>query len=185
MHINFTKLICSSILATALCISNLCIGAENSATASQIIKKIEGVYKNRFENGLVSGEKYQSEDIIEIMPYSTDSIYFRISLQFYNGHSCGIYGIAKYRDNAFIYKSGDEQTCTLKISSDENALRITDRLTPTSVSTCSAYCGARGSLSNYDIGVAKKRKIRYEAIILKSKQYTEAVEENKKQSNSK
>ncbi len=188
MHINFRKLICGSILGTALCISNFGIGAENSATASQIIKKIEGVYKERFENALVSGEKYQSEDIIEIVPYSSDSIYFRISLQFYNGHSCGIYGIAKYNENAFIYKSGDEQTeqriCTLKISADENALRITDRLTPTSASTCSAYCGARGSLGKYDVSLDNKRKIRYMPIILKSRQYTEAVDEHKKQANS-
>ncbi|MBR7747082.1 hypothetical protein [Undibacterium baiyunense] len=189
MHINFTKLIYSSILATALCISNFGIGAENTATSSQVIKKIEGVYKERFENALVSGEKYQSEDIIEIVPYSADSIYFRISLQFYNGHSCGIYGIAKYSENTFIYRSGDEQTeqriCTLKISADEKALRITDRLTQTSASTCSAYCGARGSLGKYDVSLDKKRKIRYMPIILKSRQYTEAVDEHKKQANSK
>lgn len=188
MSINLTKLICGSILGTALCISNFCMGAENTVAASQIIKKIEGVYKERYENALVSGEKYQSEDIIEIVPHSPDSIYFRVSLHFYNGHSCGIYGIAKYSDNAFIYKSGDEQTeqriCTLKISTDENTLHITDRLTPTSASTCSAYCGMRGSLGKYNVGLNKKRKIRYMPLILKSRQYAEALEEYKKHANS-
>lgn len=164
-----------------LCLSSACAIAEDASI--ELIKNIEGVYKHRFENGLVSGEKYQSEDIIEIVKYTDNSIYFRVSLQFYNGHVCGIYGIAKYEGNAFVYANNADKTepqaCTLKISADKDALHITDRIDANSSSTCRAYCGMRGSLSDYDISRDKKRKIRYLPIILKSRQYNEAVEEFK------
>jgi hypothetical protein len=172
------------IALTCFCISSSCVASDDTPKSSDLIRKIEGVYKHRFGNGLVSGEKYQSEDIVEIVGYSDDAIYFRASLQFYNGHSCGISGIAKFSNDAFVYKSDMYQTeqkvCTLKISSNSGSLNITDRISAESPSTCSAYCGARGSLSSYEIGQAKKRKIRYMPLILKSRQYVEAVEEYQK-----
>ena len=66
------------------------------------ISEIEGVYKHRFMNGTITPGKapgeadqpYESEDIIEIVRHDQTHIYFRAELQFYNGHTCGIYGIA-------------------------------------------------------------------------------------------
>ncbi|MBC3883267.1 hypothetical protein H8K35_18065 [Undibacterium sp. LX40W] len=166
-------------------ISSACLASDNTSKPSDLIRKIEGVYKHRFGNGLVSGEKYQSEDIVEIVSYSEDAIYFRASLQFYNGHTCGISGIAKFSNDAFVYQSDKYQTeqkvCTLKISSNNGSLNLTDRINAESSSSCSAYCGARGSLANYDISLAKKRNIRYMPLILKSRQYVEAVEEYQKE----
>ena len=166
------------------CVTSSCLASDNTAKPSTLIKKIEGVYKHRFENGLVSGEKYQSEDIVEVVRYSDDAIYFRASLQFYNGHTCGISGIAKFSNDAFVYTSdryqAEPKVCRLTLSSKKGALHITDRADDESSSTCSAYCGARGSLSNYEIAQTKKRKIRYMPLILKSRQYVEAVEEYQK-----
>ncbi len=160
--------------------------ASETATLAQHINEIEGVYKHRFKNGLVTGESYQSEDIIEVIRYSRDAVYFRASLQFFNGHACGIYGIARYADGAFIYKSGQVSqatpACTLKLSVDKHNLHISDRVTANSASTCSAFCGARGSLGHYEISRNKKRKIRYMPLILKSQQYSEAVNDYQKTS---
>lgn len=149
--------------------------------AASEIRKIEGVYKYRFVNGYVDGKKCESEDIIEIVGYQPDSIYFRVELNFANYHSCGIYGIAKFSEGYFLYKEKHGlitgNTCAIKISSDAKNLKITDMVDKNSESTCHYYCGARGSLSHYDIDIKKKRKIRYLPIILKSNQYRAAVDE--------
>src|SRR5258707_8606667 len=47
------------------------------------IKKIEGVYKTRFANSTVHDEHFTSENILEIVPYGGDKIYFRVHLEFY------------------------------------------------------------------------------------------------------
>ena len=154
---------------------------ERELSSLDVIENIEGVYKHRFTNSLVTGEKYQSEDIVEIVRYSSDAIYFRVKLAFYNGHGCGIYGIAKYSEGAFVYKdsfsSDPKEICTLKVIPGQKVLSITDTVDENVQSTCSRYCGARGSLTDYEIEMEKKRKIRYMPIILKSVQYLEAVEE--------
>lgn len=177
-----TGLVYAALAAICLFVPNKGVGAEAPSTA--LIKNIEGVYKSRFENGLVSGETYQSEDIIEIVRYSPETIYFRVSLQFFNGHTCGLSGIAKYVDEAFVYKSEvsspEQRACTLKISAKKDVLHITDRVNADSASTCREYCGIRGSLGDYSIDRSKKRKIRYLPIVLKSRQYIDAVEEFKR-----
>ncbi|GGY77937.1 hypothetical protein GCM10011613_23160 [Cellvibrio zantedeschiae] len=152
-------------------------------TPEDKINSIEGVYKRRFENMLYdgSGEKFTSEDVVEIVRYSSDAVYFRAALKFANGHACSIWGIAKYDNGSYIYKSNEKpivsemQPCTLKISSDNEYLTLTDTLTEDSSGTCRQHCGARGSLSNYKIAISQKRKIRYMPIILKSVQYSESV----------
>ena len=169
-----------------------------SVTASELpatdaIKHIEGVYKHRFKNGIITPGKapmvadtpYQSEDIVEITRYDERRIYVRASLQFYNGHSCGVYGMARYENGAFIYRAlekpyRDAPTCTLKIVRTKDALTLTDRLTPDGVATCKHYCGMRGGLSNYAIPMKARRPIRYTKRIEQSRQYLHAVDELKK-----
>ena len=172
----------AGLLFAAVC-SLPCAAQENALTSSKAIDEIEGVYKHSFSNGLVSGERYRSEDVIEIMKYSPDAIYFRIALQFFNGHSCGIYGIAKFNKGAFVYQNSEDtstdQACTLRIRRDNKWLKITDADDAESFSTCRFYCGMRGSLKDYEISMAKKRQIKYRPLILKSRQYLEAVGEHK------
>lgn len=177
-------MIAVSLLFAAVC-SLPCGAQENTLTSSKAIDAIEGVYKHAFSNGSVSGERYRSEDVIEIMKYSPDAIYFRIALQFFNGHSCGIYGIAKFHEGAFVYQNSDDtstdQACTLRIQRDNKWLKITDAVDAESASSCRSYCGIRGSLRNYEISMAKKRQIKYVPLIQNSRQYLEAVGEFKKQ----
>lgn len=159
----------------------LTCGAEvDTRLASKAIGEMAGVYKQAFANGMVSGEQYRSEDVVEIMRYAPDAIYFRIHLEFFNGHSCGIYGVAKYEQGEFIYKNNDDlsknKVCTLRIRRENQWLKITD-VDERASSTCRFYCGMRGSLSDYQINMEKKRKIKYLPLILKSRQYRAAVEE--------
>lgn len=155
--------------------------ADNTTASSKAISAIEGVYKHSFTNELINGEQFRSEDVIELMRYSPETIYFRIRPNFFNGHSCGIYGIAEYHNGAFIYTKHDDTStklaCTLTIRRQNKSLNITDVVGTESRSSCRLYCGMRGSLMNYDISMTKKRAIKYEPLIKKSRQFHAAVAE--------
>lgn len=160
--------------------------AADNPTAA-LIKELQGVYKFRFINGLVTGEKYQSEDIVEIVPFDDSHIYIRAHLDFANGHQCSIWGIAGYDNGAFVYHEPEETSsgrppCSLKISTTEKNLVLTDIDGTTELSTCRWHCGARGSFSNYSIARSSKRRIRYIERLKASSQYLEAVEAFKNQS---
>jgi hypothetical protein len=154
--------------------------------ALQAMERITGVYKHRFMSGVIvpgtdKDEPYQAEDVIEIVPYDHEHVYVRVHLDFYNGHSCGIYGMARFEDGVFVYRSSmppleDNPACTLKVGEKDGALTLTDRPFPDSARTCEAYCGARRSL-NYEIGMDKRRPIRYLERLIASRQYKEAIDE--------
>lgn len=160
------------------------------ASALKMIKDIEGVYKHRFTNALITPGKapqeqdqsYQSEDIVEVMRHDDQHIYLRAELNFYNGHTCSIYGIARFENKAFVYRApalstDNTQACTLTLTSTPENLHISDRLLADGPATCRDYCGARGSLSDLKIAKTAKRPIRYQQRIIKSRQYQSAVAE--------
>lgn len=157
--------------------------ADKSSAA--LIEDIHGVYKFSFKNSLVTGENYQSEDIVEIVPFDGAHIYIRAHLEFVNGHQCSIWGIAGYEDGIFVYRDPEESiyggpSCSLKISTNENSLMLSDIDNNTGLSTCSMNCGARGSFSDYSIAKSSKRKIRYIERLKASSQYLESVDAFKK-----
>jgi hypothetical protein len=150
--------------------------------AATLINDLQGVYKHRFMGGTYNGsETWQAEDVVEIVPFDDSHIYVRASLEFGNGHLCGIWGIAEYENGAFVYhepeklRQGDP-SCTLKISATNSDLVLTDIDSANEDSTCSMHCGARGSLANYTIARSSKRKIRYLERLKASRQYLEAAD---------
>jgi hypothetical protein len=160
--------------------------ASADSASSQLIAQMQGVYKHRFANAAIAGpgkpdESYQSEDIVEIVRYDDERIYFRAELEFYNGHSCSISGIAKYEQGHFIYHDKQapmpgEPPCTMSISTSGGQLNLTDRVND-SASCHPGHCGARGSLSDYKIATSAKRKIRYMDRLKASNEYKQAVDE--------
>ena len=78
-------------------------------------------------------EPYQAEDVIEIVPYDADHVYVRAHLDFYNGHSCGIAGMARYEHGVFVYRDtlslsvAGYPPCTLKVGVEHGQLTLTDR----------------------------------------------------------
>jgi hypothetical protein len=154
--------------------------AELSATS--LINDLKGVYKYRFMDGTYDGsETWQAENIVEIVPFDDSHIYVRVSLEFGNGHLCGIWGIAEYENNSFVYrepeklKQGDS-SCTLKIFANKKDLILTDIDSANENPTCEMHCGARGSLTNYTIARSSKRTIRYLDRLKASRQYLEAAD---------
>jgi len=171
---------------SAAILAGAAIAALPATPALQAMERIAGVYKHRFMSAVIvpgtdKDESYQAEEVIEIVPYDSEHVYVRVHLDFYNGHSCGIYGMARFEDGAFVYRSAmppveGNPACTLKIEEKNGELTLTDRPFPDSGRTCEAYCGARGSL-NYEIGMDKRRSIRYLERLNASRQYQEAIGE--------
>jgi hypothetical protein len=163
-----------------LCLPFISVAAD--MPASTLINELKGVYKYRFIGGTWDrSETWQAENVVEIVPFDDSRIYIRASLEFGNGHLCGIWGIAEYENNAFVYHEPAElkqgnPSCTLKIFATQTDLVLTDIDGANENSTCSMHCGARGSLSNYTIARSSKRKIRYLERLKASRQYLESVE---------
>ena len=139
------------------------------------VASLAGRYSTTFPNGLVTGEKYTSENIVEILPVSRGAAYVRAHTEWYNGHSCGLYGVAAAEGDRLVYreppgKYGPDH-CTLSIRRIGTKLRMNDD------GSCSAYCGARGTFSNVDLPFASRRRITYVARIRGSQQFKEAMAE--------
>ena len=144
--------------------------------SAAFLMQVAGVYKRQFENGDVKGNKYQSEDILEVVPVDDHAAYVRMDLKFFNGHSGRIYGIAAYGENSLIYdngKKGDDR-CVVEYvwSSDKVMTRADYDKTP----GCRAYHGARGSLDHAEFLVKKKQTVRYMERLKNSREFTEAME---------
>lgn len=162
--------------------------ADTSAVTAA--KAIEGVYKQRFTNGMITpgkapGEQdtpYQSENIVEIVRHDDQHVYVRASLQFYNGHSCSIYGMARHEGDGFVFRDPEPaydggQRCTLTVAQSGDAITLTDRVTPDGVATCKSYCGMRGSLSDVALPMASRRTIRYMERLRESREYRQAAKQ--------
>jgi hypothetical protein len=171
--------------------SALLLAASSSASprddAEALATRMEGVYKHRFESGMVGGDGEPAtvpvmvEDVVEVVRHAPQQIYFRAALNFFNGHACGIHGIATFDNGAFVYRSSefsdsDEPPCTLRIAVRGAELVLDDRTTSKDEDSCHSYCGTRGTLSDYRIEMKRKRPIRYLERLKASRQYKEAVE---------
>jgi len=139
--------------------------------------RIAGVYKEQFQNALVNGEKYQSEDILEVVPVDSNAAYVRMDLEFSNGHSSRIYGIATYGRNSLVYengKTGDEHCVVEYVWSNDSVVTRADyEKTP----GCSFYHGARGTLEGAKFSVTKRSDIGYMQRLKNSREFKEAMEE--------
>src|SRR6476660_3949917 len=94
-HLRAT-VIAAIVMATAVCTVAL--------SADFNIDSLAGVYRKTFANGNIDGGKYQSEDILEIVKVSPTTAYIRTHLEFFNGHVCNIWGVARLEGDALVYR---------------------------------------------------------------------------------
>lgn len=148
-----------------------------AAAPASPVTSLAGRYSKHFQNGMVDGSKFWSDDVVEIVPVDATHAYFRAELAFYNGHSCSIAGIAKTAGNKLIYSEKQPSydggpSCRLTITTKGKNLLLDD-----GEGSCQAYCGARGSLSGFDfIPLSSKRPIGYMARLKGSSQYKGAID---------
>lgn len=131
---------------------------------------IAGVYKERFKNGDVSGGVYQSENILEIVPYNNGAVYFRTDLEFFNGHSCALSGIAHAISDGYIFKEKSEN-CEFTLQARDGKITFYDKDGQCRRNTC----GARGSYNGIFFTTSQKRPIRYMERLKSSLQYRAAI----------
>src|SRR5215218_7625700 len=65
---------------------------------------LAGRYYSQFPNALVSGEKYTGENIVEVVQVAPRAAYVRVHLDYYNGHTCGLNGVAKSQGDALVVR---------------------------------------------------------------------------------
>lgn len=172
-------------MKVVLMLAALALPAAAAATpAARLIGDIEGVYKHRFINRIIvpgkPDEKYEAEDVVEVVRHDDRHIYVHAALTLDNGHHCGFHGIAGYENGVFVYHDpnphlSDKQACVVTIAARGETLTLTDRATPNGPSTCQSLCGARGSLGDYAIAASKKSPIDYMPKLKATKQYRQAV----------
>ena len=147
-----------------------------AAAPASPVTSLAGRYSKHFQNGMVDGSKFWSDDVVEIVPVDAAHAYFRAELAFYNGHSCSIAGVAKAVGNKLVYREKQASydggpTCRLAITTKGKSLLLDD-----GDGSCQSYCGARGSLSGFDfIPLSSKRPIGYMARLKGSSQFKQAI----------
>ncbi|MFM0373554.1 hypothetical protein [Paraburkholderia aspalathi] len=147
--------------------------------AQELLGTVSGVYKRKFKNGDTSGDTYQSEDIFEFVPVSPFAAYFKLHLEFYNGHECNVAGITEYKAvDAFVFQDPEGPNgnrCLLSIKLDGNTVSFND---PNG--NCMKFCGARGGFGREGFDLSQRRKIRYMPVIEKSADYINAMRDYEK-----
>jgi hypothetical protein len=150
------------------------------ASRAPDLDQMAGVYKQRFANGDVSGDKYTSEDIFELVKITPRTAYFRIHGEFYNGHTCDLWGVADLEADALTYHgSADYQgdPCVLKFSVNTEGIIVND----VGGACRDESCGERGGYgmgAQVDYPFTTRRTIRYMPLILKSPEYAEALKQH-------
>jgi hypothetical protein len=152
--------------------------------ATKLINEVEGVYKHRISERIaVPGkpdEKYDAENVVEVVRHDHEHIYLGASITSDNGRRCSFHGVAAYENGAFIYRDpnpdlSDKQSCMVTLSLKGDTLLLTDRETPNGPHTCKTVCGTRGSLGDYVIAASSKAKITYLPKLKASSEYRLAV----------
>lgn len=140
------------------------------------IASLQGVYKNRFIGQYVAGEKYESDDVLELVALTPSEAYVRIHLEFDNGHTCDLWGVAERSGELLLYHgrlSYGERPCELSLRTDGKSITLEDR-----DGICRASsCGSRGSYSGASFDITKRRSIKYMDRLTSSWQYKTAIEE--------
>ena len=141
------------------------------------VAALAGRYSETQHLALVSGEEYRADDVAEIVPVDARHAYLRLALNFYNGHSCSLVGVAQVESDSLVYRGSaddrfaDGEPCRLAVRRQGTALTWDD------AGTCKAHCGARGSFLNGTLPWKSKRPIRYLERLKASTEYRDAIAE--------
>lgn len=164
----------------ALAVAVTAAAAPAAPSGRPDLDKLAGVYRRSFENVDSDGNRYDSEDILEVVKLSPETAYFRTHMEFPNYHECNLSGVADLETDALVYRDRAPVVesigpCMLKIRANARGVFFDDvgggcRL---------YYCGARGGFEPRDDGVSfrfsRRRAIGYLSLIRKSEEYIEAI----------
>jgi hypothetical protein len=142
--------------------------------ADEQISKLEGVYKDQVRNAMANGEKYRSENILELVRLPENGLYVKTKLSFGNGHSCSYFGAFRMnKAGKFVSifntnETPDNLGCQISLETDQKTVSLHSE-------TCdySNWCGARGMISA-DFPASARKTIKYMGILTKSDDFKNA-----------
>jgi hypothetical protein len=145
-------------LAPAIVAALASLSAAAIAVPNSPLTELAGRYTYKFKNGDISGATYSSTDVVEVVPLDKRQAEISFDLNFFNGHSCSLYGVAKLEGRKLVYREKsewlpDEPECRLEIWRDTRNLRWEDQ------GTCHFACGSRGGFGNGKMSVKGRRPI--------------------------
>ncbi|HEX4293357.1 MAG TPA: hypothetical protein VHZ29_04425 [Rhizomicrobium sp.] len=150
--------------------------AANAASGFVQIDDLAGVYKDAYPNTLADGEKFTSEHVLEIVKLSRTEAYIRSHMEFYNGHVCGVWGVARLDGDALVYRPHHNNTgeaCALALRKKGDRIVFGD-----ADNACKYnFCGEHGYLDGVEYKLSSRRPIRYMKRLQASRQYGEAIAE--------
>jgi len=113
------------------------------------VDSLQGVYKESFQNAMMDGTQYTSENRFLLMSVSPVTAYFDLHLEWANGHNCALSGIADVTSPQIMTYSTPsilEKTCTFNINLGTQEFSFSD-----SNGACRLIsCGARGLLDGVE-----------------------------------
>ena len=168
-NLSSIKVFSAAMLVSAISICQ----AKDPAT----IESSQGIYKYSFPNALMDNTQYTSENRFLLMPISPTTAYFDVHLEWANGHSCDLSGIADVMSEQVLSYSTPsimEKTCTFNIDLGANEFVFGD-----SNGACRIIsCGSRGMLDGVEFEYETVEKIT-PAIIKETPSFIRAMSEYK------
>ncbi len=136
------------------------------------LDRLAGLYTHGFINRRIDGTKYWSDDVLEVVKLSPSTAYIRAHLQFFNGHQCGISGVAEVEGPSLIYREPGTE-CELGLTIGGGKITFNDK-----DGHCrEESCGMRGMYTGQNFKLSTRRAITYMAKLLASFQYLAAIQE--------
>ncbi len=152
--------------------------ATASAAPTSPAIALAGRYSHHFLDGQVDGPDYWADDVAEIVPVDASHAYVRLAVNFYNGHTCSLAGVARVEGATLVYHAPASDTfagsapCRLVVRRNVAKLVWSD-----GENTCKAHCGERGSLMSGSLPWSSHRPIAYMARLKRSSDYRAAMAE--------
>jgi len=140
-NLSTTKVMLAAILASAV----LTCQAKDLPT----IDSVQGIYKYSFPNALMDSTQYTSENRFLLMPTSPATAYFDVHLEWANGHSCDLSGIAEVASQSMLTYTTptfDDGICNFNITLDTNKFVLNDK----NRECRRISCGSRGMLDGVE-----------------------------------
>jgi hypothetical protein len=120
------------------------------------------------------GERFPGTDTLDVLRYDDAHAYVAVHLDFFNGHSCDIEGMAAFAGGALTLEPPEltpgEGRCRVTITPDARAFTLAAPAT-----ACLNYCGARGRLDGAQLPRASRRPIPHRAALMRSQDFEDAV----------
>lgn len=171
--------------STVVSFAVLLISAISFCQASDLptVRSLQGAYKESFQNAMMDGTQYTSENRFLLMPVSPVTAYFDLHLEWANGHSCALSGIADAISPQILTYSTPsilEKTCTFNINLGPKKFSFSD-----SNGACRLIsCGARGLLDGVEFEYGMVEKI-VPSKVKKTSDYIRVMNEYKNQDTAK